>query len=1213
MRGLDGRLIADLNDNLPAITSGSILSPGTSSVNENFTEYVLLPVPINDPPYIQESIYDTSAPRIKPIQFNEPGLNNLFVDSQGVVKVLVGSSFRLKMKAGQPPIYNVENGKPTLIVDRLPLPPSPAPGVPVTLGSDESKIEYNWFKDDVEIVNDADLQMSGSTIIRNINGDELLFTNISPKFAGVYTCQASNDIGAIESEQITIEVYNPDIEDAFYNNLVQNPHGKDDVDQWQFSSTDFKVVKFTTAPFKDLSQPWNRDVFAYTPDMLYPRPYHINTYHIKNSNFTNDLLQEGSYFTRDRFKYKAKDGQAILNAEQDVDLADIVDYIQGSIYGVKGVRAVFGAYLGNAISRYKYTITTALTSLRNFRNTVDTTKPRPSKENCLLAGVPQVHEVVTVTIVEMDGETPLMSRVYDINTGNVSVKPGEELIDPWTKRIRSTPDIQLYTTGAYVSAGGSEEKLIHIAESVLPYPSQDYIATYAQFAEWNKVVIDRLNHRTNKIRITLSFTMTSSVLDYKQSILLDESDEVFETEDWETIARTGRFPQRDGDFYTAPNGTKISVYDINKLFYGNTIPVKQFFNLLGSSRGLVTGLNLVLMPIEQADPDKLDYYTKTLLAGDINSGSFTAVNTSVSPVTPLAQYLNSLNYENEYVGVHVSNVWRVPHRVLDVDPQLNLPFSDHLRNATTVEGADIASITAISTFKYVSGSTFGDPTSEIYNLSDDKKGNWAFAALDDLDQNLTGSVEVVYLSSPSQSIVQGTLPDIRGTIQSGILNFITDGLTTAVPYSYTTASIQDTEAYKRNLGFYFDFEIHKHGRGDFPPGTDTASLFRAWKEPDPAWQVNRIRHKHNLLQDITKDYVNLPLIPPPPPPPIPTSSAATGSASTGSQPPANSNAFYMLQWDPVIMQEALNQPNTSSPSSQANFLLNTTDRGYRLVCLSDMISAVNNNLTSSFARAKLLNLPRVAQGFTTASNDPWRLGANSILIGLEGFLQGNTFAGPVEYYYWVISRSGLNGYFRHGYDLATNTIPNSTPFTDPLTGVPEATILFPGSMNAAITGSDLWWQVVDAGLDTLAEGVEGWSAFVGSNSGPGLDQFEPTYLMSGYVDPVEGDIKAWPYTLDDLFEVTATDTTVNFILGGNIIHTIDRTAPGAFLRFSAKHCLVCDPWWQNPVGGITNVQYGSYNPTQPLSTQKGLPTPYQATDLGWLSVFREYEVNNYII
>lgn len=1222
MRGIDGRLIADLNDNLPANATGSILPPGTSSLNENLTEYVLLPIPINDPPYISKSIYEFSSPTIQPIQFNEPGFTNqLYVDSQGVVKVLVGTSFRLKMKALQPPIYNVENGQPTLIVDRLPLPPSPSPGVPVSLGTLESVIQYTWFKDENEIINEVDLQRSGSSITVAGNRDEeLIFTNVSPKFAGVYVCQATNDIGNVESEQITLEVYNPDLEDAFYNNLIQNPNGKDDIDQWLSPNTEFKTSRFTNAPFSDLSQPWNRDVFAYTQDMLYPRPYHINTYHIKNSNFTEELLTEGYYFTRDRFKYKAKDGQVIINAEHDVDLSEIVDYTQGAVYGVDGVRAIFGAYLGNAISRYKSTITTALAGLRSFRNTVDTTKPRIAKENCLLAGVPVLDEKVVVTITEMDGETPLMSRVYDVDTGTITVDAGITMIDPWTKRYEQAPYVQIYPTGSYVSLGGTiEEKLIYVAESMLPYVSQDYVATYAQFAEWNKVVIDKLHFRTNKIRITLNFSTINGSMDELWEELLDESDELFEAPGWEPVAKTGKFPQKyPEDFIVDTNGNQVSIYTLNKETYGQNAPLKQFYSLLGVPRVMVTGMNLVLIPLEKTDPAKVDYYTKTILAGNINSSSFTAVNTSVSPLTPLAQYLASLDYENQYIGVHLTNTWRVPHRSLDVDENLNILYSDNIRHAETVDGADIASITAISTFKYTSGSTrIGDPTSEIYNLSDDAKGNWAFTSLEDLDADLSGSVEVIYFSGSMQYVAQGALPDIRGTIQSGILNYVSDGLVATVPAGYVSASIQDTTNYKRNLGFYFDFEVHKHGRGDLQiTNTDTASIFRAWKEPDPTWTVPRIRHKHNLLQDIAEDYANIATIPPPPPPPPPpTSSAATSSAATGSQQ-AGYESFYTLAWDPVSVQEALNQVNTS----QADYLLNDTEGGYRMVYLSELILAQTNNITSSFVRARCVDYPRQAAGYNTAATDPWRLGAKSILFGLEGYAPtGTTYDPPVEYYYWVISRNGLNGYFRQGYDLATYTVPNSTPYTDPDTGVPEATILYPGSMDAAVNGANVFLQAAIDGLDTQALGLEGWDPFVGPYQDPITNYFNSNLLMAGYVDPIIGDIKAWPYTLTDLFEITATDTTVDFILNGVIVHTIQRVAPGSLLRMSAKHCSTNDntltytPGPSGPISGLTNVQYGSYDPSQPLIQQKGFPAVYQTTNLGWLYLYDEYEVNNYKI
>lgn len=1264
MRGVDGRLIADLNDNLPANASGSILSPATSSIDENQTEYILLPELINDPPYISQSIYDTSTPLIKPIQFNQPGLQNMFVDSQGVVKVLIGTSFKLKLKAQQPPVYNIENGKPTLIVDTLPLPPPPVPGVEVSSGTLESKIVYTWRRDDVIVQNEIDIDRPGASIaVGGTLKDELVINNISPKFAGTYVCEVSNDIGVNDSEQITIEVYNPDVEDFFYNNLVENPYGKNDTDQWLTPDQDFKTNRLSNTEFKNLSQPWNRDTFGYTVDMFYPRPYHINTYHIKNSNFTEDLLREGYYFTRDVFKYKAKDGKAIINAEYDVDLTDAVDYIQGSVYGVDGVRAVFGAYLGNAISRYKSTITTALVEYRNFKNTVDITKPRPSPENCLLAGVPVLDETVTVVITEMDNDTPLMSTIYDVNTGATVTQPGCVVFDPWTRGLSSiNQNIQIYPPGSagYVSLGNTnEEKIIHVANNVLQYPSRDYIATHAQYVEWNKVVIDKLNFKTNKIRISLNFTTTTDVLTDTTTELLDESDACFESHPWELIAKTGRFPQTfpDDYFSTTVNGKPnqfVSLYYLNKTSKPNNTSPTQFYPLLGPPRALVTGLNLVLIPLESTEPAKVKYYTKTILEGNVNPSNYTAINTAVTPLTGVGQYLASLGYDTEYIGVHLTNIWRVPHRIQDVDPANNIQFSDNLGAAVTKDGADIASLTAISTLKYMPNPAVGtDPSAEVYNLTDDPKNNWAFTGLRDVEANISGNVEVIYFTGSQQDVVQGALPDILGTIQSGVVNFLSSGITTSTPIGYVTKSIGDTDGYKRNLGFYFDFEIHKYGFDI--PGADTASLFRAWKEADPSWTVQRIRHKHNIFQDITKDYDNIPTLPPPPPPP--------GGGPSGPPPPQIVDTYYTLQWDKTIIDLLLND---QAQKNTYNALVNTAEAGYRVCYLGN----VNYQSTSSFVRAKLTSLPRPAfnsagKPYTTATSDAWRLGAQSIIIGLEGYdpAAGLT-GGPVEYYYWVLSRGGLKGTLRQGRGIkdGETSILGIFPYSDPATSPPEATLLYSGSDKAAIDKLIEYDQLLDVYnlpnptnqqlADAEARELEilGWGDWVGQDIGPNLPNlpnlggYKGDWIMTGLISPDTADVDAWPYQINDVFEIVASPTAVKFYQSGQLKHQIPRLRPDANLRAAAKHCSTGDlivapvtqivtgvdlngnPIYTNvstdyyaaninpdPVGGLTNVQWGHYDPSQPLAGQKSHPAIFTATNTGWLDAWDEYEVNGYLI
>ena len=118
-RGLDGRLLADYNDNKAATMSGSVPTSNRVDINENLTTYNLLPELINYPPYFETSVFDASEPVVKPMQFNEEDRNVMYYDDGGTIKVLNGASFLIRCKAQQPPIYNVENGKPTILHDTV--------------------------------------------------------------------------------------------------------------------------------------------------------------------------------------------------------------------------------------------------------------------------------------------------------------------------------------------------------------------------------------------------------------------------------------------------------------------------------------------------------------------------------------------------------------------------------------------------------------------------------------------------------------------------------------------------------------------------------------------------------------------------------------------------------------------------------------------------------------------------------------------------------------------------------------------------------------------------------------------------------------------------------------------------------------------------------------------------------------------------------------
>jgi len=778
MRTLDGRLLADLNDNVPALLTGSVDSIVTSSIDENTTNYALLPERINAVPFISTSIYNSSTPQIKPIQFNDPGKQNLFIDAQGVVKVAVGTNFTFRLKAQQPPIYNIENGVPTVY-------------------SDQTKLVYLWQKDGADIIRSEDLLRPSSSVkVQGTYGEELTFTNTSPKFAGTYVCIVSNDIGSTESEQITLEVYNPDIEDSFYKNIITNPYGKDGTDGWSSPDQELIVDRLSNTEFKNFSQPWNIDLFGYSKDMLYPRPYHINTYHIRNSNFTQDLLQEGYYFTRERFKYKAKDGKAIINAAYDVDLASVQEYIQGSIYGIDGVRAVFGCYIGNAISKFRVSLLNALITKRSSKFALLPSKPRLDIINVLLAGVPLISEQIKVTITEYDNETPLISTINGLSY------PGYTMYDPWTNALRSSSgsyNIAANVQGAVnVPSSGNEVKIVNAIQTNLLFPSIDFVPTYGQYAEFNRLVIDKLNFRTNKIRINLCFEAFHDVLSIVSKEHVDNSDECFEYVPWDWIQLPLHWPSTTTDFAKDPaTGNFISVDWYNQSVLN--IPKEEPFRYatqLGQPRAMTTGFNLVLFPLEPISVNKADYYTKTVLTPIDAVQDYPPLETGTTISSELGAYLGSISdYDYEIVGVNISN-------------RYNLPFSTPNYTEYTKAQGGVASRTTISTYKYNKNHTEQFP--EPLNFTSSIWQPFVLSTNQDFQIGQSSTADyVVFYNSSSGDLSGVTLPQVIGNIESNVIKY-TNNLVTDVPLTFSTASIVKYQYLKR-MGFTLNLYGEDYG------------------------------------------------------------------------------------------------------------------------------------------------------------------------------------------------------------------------------------------------------------------------------------------------------------------------------------------------------------------------------------------------------------------
>lgn len=830
MRTPDGRLIADLNDKIPALVTGSMTFISASTIDENLTKYSLLPESINARPYESESVYNLSTPQIKPIEFNDPDKQYLYINGDGTIKVAAGTNFTLKFLAIQPPIENVENG---LLVTY----------------SGQEKLLYEWQKDGETFYNIGDLTRENSTAIvtGSIFGTECVFENISPQHAGIYTCTVSNDIGSITSEQIYIEVDVPDENQLFYKNLIQNPDGASDTDQW-LGDQDFITRRLNNGDFLTFSQPWKTDTFGYTKDMFYPRPYHLNTYYIKNSTLEQNVLQDGYYFTRDTFKYFINGGEETVTAICDVDVSEAKDYIQGSIYGVEGVSAVFGCYIGNAVSAYKVTLLNALLTARSSKYTTIPNQIRLSLLNALLAGVPMITEDVKVTIQEYDNETPLITDGY---------ANGYDMYDDWNKTIWTIPE-PVTLGNKVVNEYGQDVRILKIANDNVLVPSQSFLATYGQYVKHNKFIINKLNYKTTKVRITIRFQANHGQLSETNKSLV-ESDQVIELPGWEPITLPFKLP-RNGNYVTeslAPYPESVSNYNI-RTYKVNYDEVERHASFLGQPRGMATGFNLVLFPIETKYPNKTEYFKQTILSQidnanqdgsyNVNNLTYPSFARGVAESTNIGIYLAelaSLGYSWDIVGVGIYHELNIP------TADTNKVWKDIVGNYPTTrgtwrygDGVGPTSITKIKTFLYNTNNV-GDSDTSFTN-----KSAWSEVVLSDLSvfqNNTIGTV--VYNPTPNEDITGTNIDQVLGNVVSGIAKY-TNNMVTVVPSNFTTESFS-LQTLRPNLGFNLELEGVKYGINKTEYNKNNKEqLVNEWKTYSGSLGIKNFYYR--LLGDVSK-------------------------------------------------------------------------------------------------------------------------------------------------------------------------------------------------------------------------------------------------------------------------------------------------------------------------------------------------------------------------
>ncbi len=895
MRGLDGRLIADLNDSDPANVTGSVATIGKSDYNENLTSYNLLPELINFVPYFEKSAYDASEPVIKPIQFNEEDRDLLYVDENGVIKVTIGSNFVLRCKAQQPPIYNVENGIPTLLTDTI---------IPSDTGRQdihqnvrirqlqqtgsiteqsflEEDLTYVWFKDNAQIaIDQVDPGRPGAKVSFRDEGTALVFENISQTFTGTYYCEITNDIGTITTEYITLEVYNPDLENTFYTNLVQNSTGEQGIDGWTTADDEFKSAKLSTAPFTEFSKQWNQDTFGYSLDMFYPRPYHINTYDVKNSNFTRDYLTNGSYFTRDKFVYYANGGKQKIRAEYDIDLSEIKPYIQGSVYGVNGVRGVFGCYIGNAVNKFRQTFITAINEQRNYIYTIDPSSPRLSTLNALIAGVPQLEESVVVRVTEYDQETPLKTaRLVDINTGEVYMDYGITVYDPWTTILPQIGDVNLVPQqlgSGFQSYGNTREEKIIAAVSKL-YGEKATIPTHGQYVKWNREVISKLNFKTNKIRISVEFEIrTGTPLEEAFYKFLDTTDSVYENFNWESIVKPFWFPQSE-DAYFKIAGNRVGIIDWNETQTIGTLdeidkpPLNEYTPVYGQPRSLASGFNMVLLPIESYYPNKVNYYTKTILSQVTENLSYPILSSSLLETAENYTELISqwAEYSSSIIGIEVANAYNTPKQIKSQNNQYYVSTdSDTYKQLVNLRAqGGIATATTITTFKFINDRNplIKTPVTDLTRISESEgASNWIEVA-PYRELTTTGSIapyvgdpkpgsndyippfEKVYVvyNKYAESLNEASIPQIVGELKSNTIKWIDKPIFTSLPKGFEVVETNLNQL-AENISFDLQVQYSPYGE-EVPPQPSfnpfsNSSVIAFANRPTPYdyWKVEQV-------------------------------------------------------------------------------------------------------------------------------------------------------------------------------------------------------------------------------------------------------------------------------------------------------------------------------------------------------------------------------------
>ncbi len=610
------KLVVDLQDGVSTTMSGSITSAlvERSTFDENLTQYALYPYELNLPPIIVDPILEASEPKIYNSVNWVDGQKALYQNDDGAVIVAKGTAIVLRVNAQQPDTLNVENGIPTTL-------------------QDSERLNYTWTFNGVEIPTDVDEGIDGLVV----DGNALTIESLRPTLAGTYVCAIANDSGVTSTNPILLQVFDPYSQqtDFFRKNIVVNPTLTDGTSGWTNAIGEILKRPLITPQTPkdlqhiiDLKKITNISNTGFAPEMFEPQIDTVDYVGIDRLDdgtpYTLEPLRtgQGGYVTRNYLTYGAADGKKVVVAYQDLDLSTIQDHIAGKIWGIDGVKAYFACYLGNSVSSTIPTEDVLTTEERGNSGNYYTGAPRLTLENMLLSGLPFVDETLTVYIQEYYDNELLASTIYDPRTGQKTQTTSANVVDPITEVVRNLDTQPAATADGFVVAS-AQDPVAKIAKTFKQlYGNESRYYTNGQVVKQRELVFDKLNSRTNKVRISLKFELNTIRFEETEQTAIDSS-RLLEMVSYERVYKKGLIER--GDYALAKIRTK-SGYD------ANTTITKAFLDA-SLSRVMATAFTFVTNPIVSNDGltkgnslfannikrvrQQMDYDTRATLLGSI--------------------------------------------------------------------------------------------------------------------------------------------------------------------------------------------------------------------------------------------------------------------------------------------------------------------------------------------------------------------------------------------------------------------------------------------------------------------------------------------------------------------------------------------------------------------------------------------------------------------